>query len=168
MTDPTRAVFAYVDRETHEPCPTRGGLLCALAHADPNHRHIAAHMVPTRADVDQPALTAERTTDMHALANVIGSANPRTGHVYIDGNDACGLAAEAVLDSDWLAARDADLRARLADPALVEAAQAGIADRLRWASMHWGTEDVHGDAWPHVAKAATDAVTAALSGEAGR
>ena len=40
--------------------------------------------------------------DREALALVIGSANPRTRHVYIDGNDACLPAADVVLASDWL------------------------------------------------------------------
>lgn len=44
--------FAFVDRETHEPCPTRlnvggGVILCAIT--DPAHRHMAAHMVPRMA-----------------------------------------------------------------------------------------------------------------------
>ncbi|WP_426243736.1 hypothetical protein [Nocardioides sp. LHG3406-4] len=28
--------------------------------------------------------------------------------------------------------------------------------RLTWASLHWGTEDVHPDAWRHITKAAAD------------
>lgn len=38
-----------------------------------------------------------------------------------------------------------------------EAARAGVADRLSWASLHWGVEDVSADAWPHVATAAVAA-----------
>lgn len=46
---PETAAFSWVDRETHEPCPTRpnvggGTVLCTIT--DPAHRHIAAHMVP--------------------------------------------------------------------------------------------------------------------------
>jgi hypothetical protein len=38
------------------------------------------------------------------------------------------------------------------------AALAAIRHRLTWPSMHWGTEDVHTEAWPHVAAAAADGV----------
>lgn len=38
------AAFAFVDKWTHEPCPTRGKRLCTIT--DPAHRHMAAHMVP--------------------------------------------------------------------------------------------------------------------------
>lgn len=45
----------------------------------------------------------------------------------------------------------------------VEAAvHKGIADRLSWASLHWGTESVSPDAWPHIAIAATSASEAAV------
>lgn len=37
-------------------------------------------------------------------------------------------------------------------------AQDAIAARLTWASLHWGTEAVHPDAWPHIARAAVEAV----------
>lgn len=47
-------------------------------------------------------------------------------------------------------------------PAEVQAVMDGIAARLSWPSMHWGTEDVHPDAWPHVAAAALDAARAAV------
>lgn len=40
-------------------------------------------------------------------------------------------------------------------PALTNLITAGIERRLTWASMHWGTEDVHPDAWPHIAAAAS-------------
>jgi hypothetical protein len=42
-------------------------------------------------------------------------------------------------------------------PPEVQAVMDGIARRLTWPSMHWGTEDVHPDAWPHIAAAALDA-----------
>lgn len=38
----------------------------------------------------------------------------------------------------------------------------GIADRLSWASLHWGTEQVSPDAWPHIAIAATAAAESAV------
>ena len=34
------------------------------------------------------------------------------------------------------------------------AAHAGIVTRLSWASLHWGAEDLHPDALPHIAIAA--------------
>lgn len=37
-------------------------------------------------------------------------------------------------------------------------ALAGIQARIRWASLHWGVEDVHPDAWPHIARAAAEAL----------
>jgi hypothetical protein len=37
------------------------------------------------------------------------------------------------------------------------AGRRGLADRLTWPSMHWGVEDVHPDAWPHVVAAAVTA-----------
>lgn len=37
------------------------------------------------------------------------------------------------------------------------AAHAGIVKRLTWPSLHWGVEDVHPDAWPHIAAAAVAA-----------
>ena len=37
------------------------------------------------------------------------------------------------------------------------AAHAGIVKRLSWASMHWGAEDLHPDALPHIAIAAVAA-----------
>lgn len=37
------------------------------------------------------------------------------------------------------------------------AALAGIVKRCSWPSMHWGVEDVHRDAWPHLAIAAVAA-----------
>ena len=39
-----REPFAWVDKWTHEPCPTRGATLCTIT--DRAHRHMAAHMVP--------------------------------------------------------------------------------------------------------------------------
>ena len=44
-----------------------------------------------------------------------------------------------------------------AQPLEVQAVKAGIAKRMSWPSMHWGVEDVHPDAWPHIAAAALDA-----------
>ena len=39
------------------------------------------------------------------------------------------------------------------------AAHAGIVKRLSWASMHWGAEDLHPDALPHIAITAVAAAT---------
>lgn len=47
--------------------------------------------------------------------------------------------------------------------AAVEAALAGVRQRLTWASMHWGADGVDADAWPHIVRAA---LTAARAGEA--
>lgn len=51
------------------------------------------------------------------------------------------------------------------DKSLRLAVHKAITDRLSWASLHWGTEDVHPDAWPHVARAAIVGVAAALTHE---
>lgn len=48
----------------------------------------------------------------------------------------------------------------------VEAAVDGIRDRLKWASMHWGVEDVHPDAWPHIARAALTAAAPYIAAQA--
>lgn len=45
-------------------------------------------------------------------------------------------------------------------PPEVHAVMDGIAARMAWPSMHWGIEDVHQDAWPHIAAAALDAAAA--------
>ena len=37
------------------------------------------------------------------------------------------------------------------------AGRRGLAERLKWPSMHWGVEDVHPDAWPHVVAASVAA-----------
>ena len=37
--------FTFVDRETHEPCPTHGKALCT--NTDPDHLHVARHMLST-------------------------------------------------------------------------------------------------------------------------
>jgi len=37
------------------------------------------------------------------------------------------------------------------------AAHEGIVKRLSWASLHWGAEDLHPDALPHIAMAAVAA-----------
>ena len=42
-------------------------------------------------------------------------------------------------------------------PTEVQTVMDAIAARLRWPSLHWGTEAVHPDAWPHIAAAALDA-----------
>lgn len=42
-------------------------------------------------------------------------------------------------------------------PAEVATAAKGIEGRLSWPSMHWGAEDLHPDALPHIAAAALDA-----------
>lgn len=42
-------------------------------------------------------------------------------------------------------------------PPVVDAAVKAILLRLKWPSMHWGTEGVHPDAWPHIAATALDA-----------
>ena len=51
-------------------------------------------------------------------------------------------------------------------PAEVQTVMDGIERRLSWASMHWGTESVSRDAWPHIAAAALDAALTIKSSEA--
>lgn len=52
-----------------------------------------------------------------------------------------------------------------ADRHKVEAAVlVGIRKRLEWPSLHWGVEDVHPDAWPHIAVAAAGAALDAIEG----
>jgi hypothetical protein len=36
--------MVYVDKETREPCPTSGKALCIIV--DPDHLHVAQHMLP--------------------------------------------------------------------------------------------------------------------------
>ncbi|MCB2412369.1 hypothetical protein LGT39_05840 [Demequina sp. TTPB684] len=43
------------------------------------------------------------------------------------------------------------------------AALEAIEQRLRWPSLHWDTERVHKEAWPHIARAAADAAIAAAA-----
>lgn len=43
----------------------------------------------------------------------------------------------------------------------IEAAAKGIADRMSWASMHWG--ELHPDAYPHLAAAAIAAIDKAAT-----
>lgn len=45
-------------------------------------------------------------------------------------------------------------------PGEVQAVMDAIAKRLTWPSIHWGTERVHDDAWPHIAATALDAAMA--------
>lgn len=45
---------------------------------------------------------------------------------------------------------------------LASAALRSMQTRLTWPSMHWHTEDVDPDAWPHIAAAATDGIMTAL------
>jgi hypothetical protein len=40
---PMKTTIRFVDKYTHEPCPTRDQLLCTIR--DRNHRHVAEHMV---------------------------------------------------------------------------------------------------------------------------
>lgn len=94
--------------------------------------------------------------------------NEADGDPYISpGCEQCGRAAERL---EALAARIAEEAAaaecaRLTGARAVQAAAEGIKKRLRWASLHWGTEDVHMDAWPHIASAAVAAL-AQMVGEA--
>lgn len=44
----------------------------------------------------------------------------------------------------------------------VDVAVRNIKSRISWASLHWGTEHVHPDAWPHIARAALGPVLADL------
>lgn len=57
----------------------------------------------------------------------------------------CGTVSEAPTPADRTEAE------------LEVAALEVLTRRLSWASMHWGTEDVHPDAWLHIAKAFVDA-----------
>jgi hypothetical protein len=61
------------------------------------------------------AALSDEEIEHQTLAALVGSANPRTGHVYIDGNDACEAVAATILASDWLAARDAADAGQVAD-----------------------------------------------------
>lgn len=59
---PESPAFAYVDKTTHEPCPTRpnpggGTILCSIESTD--HRHVAQHMV-SKPEAVTPAV---ETTD---------------------------------------------------------------------------------------------------------
>jgi len=47
-----------------------------------------------------------------------------------------------------------------------QAALRQIADRMTWPSLHWGVEDVHPDAWPHIAIAAVKGARPVLRVEA--
>lgn len=46
------------------------------------------------------------------------------------------------------------------------AAHAGIVKRLSWASLHWGAEDLHPDALPHIAIAAVAAAAPLIEAQA--
>lgn len=78
-------------------------------------------------------------------------------HADIVANDL--IASGVVIDADALFS---DLRTPVSsgseNASLIQAAEEGIHRRLRWQSLHWGTERVHPDAWPHVAAAACEGV----------
>lgn len=61
----------------------------------------------------------------------------------------CDTPAPAAAHTAWIDGKPA--------PDDIQAVHDAIMSRLSWASMHWGTERVHPDAWPHVAKAALEA-----------
>ena len=44
----------------------------------------------------------------------------------------------------------------LPTPEMYQAGLDALLHRLTWPSLHWGTEEVHRDAWPHVVHAVLD------------
>ena len=49
---------------------------------------------------------------------------------------------------------------------MVEKATTGIKQRLAWPSMHWGVEELHLDALPHIARAALGAAASLVAAQA--
>lgn len=105
----------YVDEVTHEPCPTRGNLLCTIPNRD--HRHIAEHMIPTApepveqaAEVRMLAFLAEHRRN--EIEDIIGGRAPARWRVKCDG-DRCSFYAEADRWYDACAAHEAHLTAAL-------------------------------------------------------
>ena len=47
----------FVDKYTHEPCPTSGGVLCTIGYTDPDHLHVDERSV-TSSQPSVPATSA--------------------------------------------------------------------------------------------------------------
>ena len=132
---------------------------------------------PTGAPVDQPALTDE---EREALTEHVAGRleDPEGRDVDTEATDLIWVVASIL--SARLAARDADLRERLADPALVEAVlrehawgddTAQVGHHAVYCACGWKDYEASGDIYAlrarHDQHRAT-VVAAALSGEAGR
>lgn len=78
---------------------------------------------------------------------------------YEDGSPVRMATPEEVAYSEQLFDRWLETQKQVPDVTDDEVAAAveGIKQRLSWASLHWGTEQLHPDALPHIARAALEA-----------